>query len=98
MGHFTFNLPDGRPCDVRYGLVKKKSSIKSFFSKNKAENETKTGYVVRVGRDKATQKEYWLFKSKEGKWSQDAEGLKELDNDLYINIKNAINEKELSGI
>ena len=83
---------------MRYGLVKKKSSILRFFSKNKAENETKTGYVVRVGSDKATRKEYWLFKSKDGKWSEDADGQKELSNDLYMNIKDAISEKELSGI
>ena len=94
MGQFTITLPDGRLADVRDGTVRRESSILSFFSKSKARNETKKGYVVWVGDDQTNREEYWLFKSKEGKWSQDAEGQKELDNDLYISIRNAIDEKE----
>ena len=96
MGHFTINLTDGRLADVRYGTVKKKSSILSLFLKNKEKNETKTGYIVRFGDDKVTQKEYRLFKSIEGKWSQDVEGHRELDNEL-LSIRNAIDAKESSG-
>lgn len=96
MGQFTINLTDGRLGDVRYGTVKRKSSILSLFSKNKEKNETKTGYVVRLRDDKATQKEYRLFKSIEGKWSQDVEGQKELDSEL-LSMRNAIDAKELSG-
>jgi hypothetical protein len=97
MGHFTINLPDGKLGDVLYGTVRRKSSIFSLFSKNKEKNESKTGYVVRFGNNKANQEEYRLYKSKEGNWSQDVEGQNELDNDLHLSIRNAINEKELSG-
>jgi hypothetical protein len=97
MGHFTITLPDGRLGDVRYGTVRTKSSIFSFFLGNKAKKETKTGYVVRIGNDKSPQEECWLYRSTDGKWSQDVEGQKELDNDMYLSIRNAINEKDLSG-
>ena len=97
MGQFTIQLPDGRQGDVRWGTVKKKRRLLDFFSKNKPKAETKTGYIVRMGADKKKGEEYWLFKSKAGHWSKDAEGEQELNTDLYRAIKNAISEKEQSN-
>ena len=97
MGHFTINLPDGRQGDVRFGTVRKKMLFPNIFSKNKSKNESKTGYVIKVGQGKINEEEYWLFKSKEGKWSKDPDGVKELDSDIYLLLRKAIIDKETPG-
>lgn len=98
MGHFIINLPDGRLGDVRFGTVSKKMLFLDIFSKNKIKSESKTGYVVRIDLGKRSQEEYWLYKSKEGKWSRDPDGTIELDSDIYRSLQNAIMEKESPGI
>jgi hypothetical protein len=93
MGHFIINLPDNLQGDVRWGTVRKKVGFNlNPFRKNKQINETKIGYIVRVSNQ-----EYRLFKSMDGKWSQDEDGEKELGSGIYLAIREAILEKETNS-
>ena len=91
MGHFTIELPENLTGDVRWGMVFKNQF--SLFRKNKS--EAKRGYIVNVS-DSNGKIEYRLFKSQNGQWSKDPEGLTELDDHMLKPIKNAIVEKELN--
>ena len=97
MGHFTINLPENRLGDVRFGTVKTKNFNFNLFSKSKPRDEPKTGYIIRVAPGKTNQEEYRLFKSKDGRWSTDVHGEKELDSYIYMYIKYFITEKESGG-
>ena len=93
MGHFTIDLPNNLHADVRWGTVRKVAFNLNFFSKKKQTNQQKTGYIVKVG----SQQEYRLFKSKDGKWSVDVDGQKELGPGIYQTIKDAIIAKETNS-
>jgi len=89
MGHFTINLPGNQKGDVRSGTTTKVSI--SFFRKSRV--ESRNGYLVKIA-DEKNQAEYRLFKSKNGEWSKDPDGKADLDDDILVEIKNAIIEKE----
>jgi hypothetical protein len=89
MGHFTINLPGNQKGDVRSGTTTKVSL--SFFRKSKV--ESRNGYLVKIAYGK-NQAEYRLFKSKNGEWSKDPDGKADLDDNILVQIKNAIIEKE----
>jgi len=93
MGHFIIDLPENKKGDVRWGMVFKKQF--SLFHKNKS--DSKRGYIVQVS-DSNHKMEYRLFKSQNGEWSKDPEGKMALDDNMHLLIKNAIIEKELSGL
>jgi hypothetical protein len=93
MPHFTIDLPENKKGDVRWGKVVKMHF--SFFRKSKS--ESKRGYVVNVS-DSNGKMEYRLFKSQNGRWSKDPDGQNELDDKMLMLIKDAIIEKELSGL
>jgi hypothetical protein len=93
MGHFTIQLPENKLGEVRFGTIKKNKIIPSLFQKNKLKPDSKTGYFVRVNNNNNPE-EYWLFKSKDGKWSTDINGEKEIDSYIYMYISYFISEKE----
>ena len=93
MGHFTIELPENKKGEVRWGKVFKMQF--SLFHKNKS--RSKIGYIINVS-DSNSKMEYRLFKSQDGKWSKDPEGLVELDGNMLSLIKDAIIEKELSRL
>jgi hypothetical protein len=90
MGHFTISLPDNKQGDVTWGKLRKLGINLNLFSKAKPEHEAKTGYIVRV----APNDEYRLFKSKNGKWSEDPECKIALNDEWMLSIQKAIIEKE----
>jgi hypothetical protein len=90
MGHFTIDLPENLKGDVRWGMVFKMQI--SLFRKNKSESIR--GYIVNISGSNG-KTEYRLFKSQNGQWSKDPEGLTELDDNMLKLIRNAIVEKEL---
>jgi hypothetical protein len=93
MGHFIIDLPENKKGDVRWGMVHKKQL--SLFRKNKS--ESKKGYIVNV-TDSNGKMEYRLFKSQNGEWSRDPDSTMELNDQMLLLIKNAIVERELSGL
>jgi hypothetical protein len=97
MGHFTIQLPENKLGDVRSGTIKKKRIIPALFQKNKIKTDSKTSYCVRVN-NKNNPEEYWLFKSKDGKWSTDINGEKEIDSYIYMYISYFISEQEAAQL
>lgn len=91
MGHFTIKLPENKLGDVRYGIVRKKGINLNLFSKQKVKLEPKIGYRVIVDKDE----EYWLYKSKEGRWTTDVEGKKDIDSYIHMYLKYFICEREV---
>ena len=91
MGHFIIQLPDNSEWNVRFGYVKRKNSF-VFFSKNKANNDKKKGYII---FNKSQQKEYRLLKNLDGKWIDRAEtGFQAANDETSIFIQMAIDEFE----
>jgi hypothetical protein len=97
MGYFTIDLPENKKADVRWGTVFKKHFLLFGKRKPKSENEfPKKGYIIHVP-DSSGKIEYRLFRSSGGKWSTDVDGKVEPEENLLIQIKNAIIQKESSG-
>jgi len=91
MGHFIIQLPDNSEWNVRFGYVKRKNSF-VFFSKNKANNDKKKGYII---FNKSQQKEYRLLKNLDGKWlDRDEAGFQAANDETAIFIQKAIDEFE----
>lgn len=95
MGHFTIKLPENKLGDVRYGIVRRKGIYLNLFSKQKVKLEPKIGYRVIVAENEKNTKEYWLYKSKDGRWSTDVEGTKDIDTYIYMYMKYFISEQEM---
>jgi hypothetical protein len=93
MGHFTIKLPENKLGDVQYGIVRRKGISLNLFSKQKVKLEPKIGYRVIVGEKNP--EVYWLYKSKDGKWSTDVEGKKDIDSYIYMYMKYFISEQEM---
>jgi hypothetical protein len=92
MGHFTINLPGNRQGDVRWGKVRKLQL--PFLWLTKKNKDIKTGYLVKITPAFDSISEYKLFKSNEGKWSQDPDGRIEMADKMAIVIKEAIEQRE----
>jgi hypothetical protein len=92
MGHFTIHLPDNRQGDVRWGNVRKlQFPLLGLTGKKK---EAKTGYIVTVDPAVEGKTAYTLFKTKEGRWSQDPNGKQLVEDMMSIAIKEAIEQHE----
>jgi aromatic ring-cleaving dioxygenase len=94
MGHFTIKLPENKLGNVRYGIVRKAGIRLNLFSKQKVKPEPKIAYKVIVADKKKKSEVYWLYKSKEGKWTTDIEGRKDIDSYIHIYLKYFISEIE----
>jgi hypothetical protein len=92
MGHFTINLPENKLGNVRSGKVRHKQILP--FSKSK-KLEHKTGYIVRVPGE--NEEVYTLYKSKDGRWTTDIQGEKELESYIHFYLKYFIIERENSS-
>ena len=90
MGHFTIHLPDNRQGDVRWGNVRKLQ----FPCRGWKKKEAKTGYIVTVDPAVEGKTAYKLFKTKEGRWSQDPDGKQLVEDTISISIKEAIEQHE----
>ena len=92
MAHFTINLPGNRLGDVWRGKVRKfELPFRWLFAKDRNE---KTGYIIKVHSDGATESEYRLFKTRNGAWFQDADETQQIEDATAIAIKEAIEQKE----
>jgi hypothetical protein len=96
MGHFTISLPNNVKGDVRWGKVMKKGThfFNLFLPWKKINREEKTGYIIKVDPAVENRAEYRFFKTKEGNWSQDVEGIKQLESETEIAIRKAIEAHE----
>ena len=96
MAYFSINLPNNIYGEVRCGKVSKleKPLFKLFTPWRNSNNESKTGYIIRLKSAFVNETEYRLFKTKEGHWSQDVEGKMEVEEPLAKAIKKAIEEHE----
>jgi hypothetical protein len=88
MGHFTIDLPDQRIGDVRWGKVRKLQL--PFLWLGRRSKDEKTGYIIKVSSADGHSSEFRLFKTNEGKWSQDADGMKQIEDETAFTIKDAI--------
>jgi hypothetical protein len=64
MGHFTITLPNNQQGDVRWGTLRKKTTLLNLFKAKKPDNEIRKGYIVKVASADSDQKEYRLLKLK----------------------------------
>ena len=97
MGHFTIKLPENKLGDVRYGIVRRKGIHLNLFSKQKVKLEPKIGYRVIVADNEKQSEVYWLYKSKDGRWTTDVEGTKDIDSYIYMYMKYFISEQEMAN-
>jgi len=56
--------------------------------------EEKTGYIIKVEPAAGNKRDFRLFKTKEGRWSLDADGRVKLAGETVLAIKKAIEEHE----
>ena len=96
MGHFTITLQNNQQGDVRWGTLRKESTLLNLFKGNKSANEIKKGYIVKVASTSSEQKEYRLLKTKEGNWTSEDDGGFQVtpDDQISVAIKKAIDEYE----
>jgi hypothetical protein len=95
MGYFTISLPNNLVGEVRWGKVKKERAILNLLVPwKKAIMEYKTGYTVKLKPTFVKETEYKLFQSKEGHWSQDADGRLEVVDPIALAIRRAIEDHE----
>jgi hypothetical protein len=96
MGYFTISLPNNLQGEVRWGKVfnKEKAVLNLLVPWKKAIMEQKTGYIVKLRSAFVKETEYKLFQSKEGHWSQDADGRLEVEDPVALAIRKAIEEHE----
>ena len=92
MGHFTIKLPNNRLGDVRWGKVRKIALPFGWLLKK--DKDAKTGYIIRVSQGIGNQREYRLFKTKDGKWFHDPDGKIPVEDEAAIAIKQAIDYQE----
>lgn len=65
-----------------------------FFPWKKLIREERTGYIIKVKPEVENIAEFRLFKSREGNWSQDVDGMKKVEGETAIAIRKAIEEHE----
>ena len=94
MGRFDINLPNNVRGAVRWGTVRKINGFLSLLPWHRSYREEKTGYVITVEPATKREREYRLFKSKAGEWSQDAEGTIPLKHETLLALKTAIEEQQ----
>jgi hypothetical protein len=96
MGHFTITLSNNRQGDVRWGTVRKKSTLLNLFKGEKSGAEIKKGYIVKVNSTSSEEKEYRLLKTKEGNWTSEDDGGFQVtpDDQVCVAIKKAIDDYE----
>ena len=94
MGQFVINLPDNRKGDVRWGKVVKTASLLRLLPWVKGNVEEKTGYLIKVEPAVEQEREFRLFRTKEGNWSQDEDGKIGLAGETILAIKKAIEAHE----
>lgn len=96
MGYFTINLPNNIEGEVRWGKVTKldKQVLSLLQPWKKFIRESKTGYIIKLKSAFVNETEYKLFQTKEGKWSQDADGEVEVKEPIALAIRRAIEEHE----
>jgi len=94
MGQFNISLPGNRTGDVRWGNVTKKDILLNLLPWRKMNQEEKTGYIIKVEPAAGNKREFRLFKTKEGRWSLDADGRVKLAGETVLAIKKAIEEHE----
>jgi hypothetical protein len=93
MGHFIISLEDNKKGDVQTGTIRRTLKLKDLFKKNKPDSVT--AYRIVIGANTATRKEYYLYKSKEGQWFEDAEQQLPVGDAFLLALKRAIIQKEL---
>lgn len=96
MGYFTITLPNNIEGEVRWGKVSKldKQLFKVLLPWKKFNQESKTGYIVKLKSAFVNETEYRLYQTKEGFWSQDAEGKVEVKEPMALAIRKAIEDHE----
>ena len=92
MGHFTIKLPNNRLGDVRWGKVRKIALPFGWLLKK--DKDTKTGYIIKVSQGIGDQREYRLFKTKDGSWFHDPDGKIPVEDEASIAIMQAIEHQE----
>lgn len=94
MGRFNISLPNNVRGEVRWGTVRRIdkgiSVLLDLLPWRKLSREEKTGYVITVEPATERQREYRLFKSKAGQWTQDAEGTIPLKHETLLALQTAI--------
>jgi hypothetical protein len=93
MGHFIISLDDNRKGDVERGTIRRTLKLKDLFKKNKPDSVT--AYRIVMDANAASRKEYYLYKSKEGQWFEDAEQQLLVRDAFLLALKRAIIQKEL---
>jgi hypothetical protein len=91
MAHFTINLPDNEKAEVYYGKVFRKHFILNPFRRNHISASPKTGYKI-VLKDSGNS--YMIYRSVNDNWSSDPAGNVEIREQVLLDIKEAILEKE----
>jgi hypothetical protein len=96
MGYFTINLPNNIQGEVRWGKVSMldKQLFKVLLPWKKFNQESKTGYIIKLKSAFVNETQYRLFRSQEGHWSQDANGKLEVNEPIALSIRKAIEEHE----
>ncbi|MCU7551366.1 hypothetical protein OCK74_19750 [Chitinophagaceae bacterium LB-8] len=92
MGHFTIDLPDNRHGDVRWGKVRKLQF--PFLWLTRKNRDEKMGYIIKVNPAVDGVSMFQLFKTKEGKWFQDPDERKQVEDKITLAIKDAIEKHE----
>lgn len=93
MGYFKIELSNNVHGEVRWGSVRKKEIFLNLFRKHKHHSENKTGYVVTLQPDADTG-DYRLFRSQNGQWSHDPDGLIPVHDKTSLDIQQAIEAHE----
>ena len=94
MGYFRISLPNNIEGEVRWGKVFRKhmSPLGLLMPWKKYNQESKTGYIVKLKSAFVNETEYRLYQSKEGNWSQDVEGKVEVKEPIALAIRRAIED------
>jgi hypothetical protein len=77
---------------VRWGKVRNLQL--PFLWLSRKNRDEKTGYIIKVSPAQDGSSEYTLFKTKQGIWSQDADGRKPVEDKIALTIKEAIEQHD----
>lgn len=94
MRRFDISLPNNVRGEVRWGTVRKIDNkinlLLDLLPWRTLDREEKTSYVITVEPATEREREYRLFKSKAGQWTQDAEGTIPLKHETLLALQTAI--------
>ena len=93
MGHFTIRLPNNRLGDVRWGKVRKIALPFGWLFRK--DQDAKTSYIIKISQGLGSESEYRLFKTKDGRWFYDPDGMRPVEDEAAIAIKQAIEHQEI---